>query len=149
MPNVSLIIVNWNGKDLVVDCLDALKEQTYSDVEIIVVDNGSDDGSVAILQKRNDIKLICLQKNKGFAGGNLEGLKVATGKHVALLNNDTIPDKNWLRELVIAMDARCYDGKLELAEESRSPGTIAMGSTLVYLFGCVWLAWITATMKIF
>jgi len=52
-------------------------------------------------------------------------------------------------DLVIAMDARCYDGKLELAEESHSPGTIAMGSTLVYLFGCVWLAWITATMKIF
>ena len=52
-------------------------------------------------------------------------------------------------DLVIAMDARCYDGKLELAEESHSPGTIAMGSTLVYLFGCVWLAWMTATMKIF
>jgi cobalt/nickel transport system permease protein len=52
-------------------------------------------------------------------------------------------------ELVIAMDARCYDGKLEIAGESRKPGRIAVSATIVYLAGCAWLAWLTATMKIF
>ena len=52
-------------------------------------------------------------------------------------------------ELVIAMDARCYDGKLELTDESRKPGRVGVGATIVYLSGCAWLAWITATITIF
>ncbi|GAB6285560.1 MAG: cobalt ECF transporter T component CbiQ [Methanoregula sp.] len=52
-------------------------------------------------------------------------------------------------DLVIAMDARCYDGKLELADESRKPGRVVIGATIVYLGACAYLAWLTATMNIF
>lgn len=108
---VSIIIINYNGSSDTLECLKALERETFKKFEIILVDNGSLDDSVF---KINDflknnllssaVRFVCLEINRGFAGGNLEGLKYATGRFVALLNNDTIPDKAWLEELVKNME---------------------------------------------
>jgi hypothetical protein len=111
MAKVSLIVVNHNGRDFIVNCLRALEGQLLKDFEIIIIDNGSSDGSLVEIQKLLNqsviiplVKIVSLEKNIGFAGGNLEGLRHANGEYIALLNNDTEPDKGWLGELVKAMD---------------------------------------------
>ncbi|MBI5115856.1 glycosyltransferase family 2 protein [Candidatus Poribacteria bacterium] len=102
---VSVIICNWNGKHLLEECLNSLKAQTLRDFEVIVVDNGSIDGSNALLEEQyaDFVRLIKLDKNYGFAGGNNRGIEQAKGKYIALLNNDTSCDKRWLEELVNPM----------------------------------------------
>jgi GT2 family glycosyltransferase len=96
-PLVSVIIVNWNGRHLLGECLDSLLAQSFTDFEVIVVDNGSQDGSAEFVRTHYPaVKLIRLPENTGFAGGNNEGIRVARGKYVALLNNDTRTDPEWL-----------------------------------------------------
>lgn len=101
---VTVVIPNWNGRDLIGDCLESLRAQTYRDLEIVVVDNGSSDGSADfIMSEYPEARLIALPANKGFAGGVNTGVREATGAHVAVLNNDAIADPNWVDELVRAM----------------------------------------------
>ena len=103
-PFVSLIVVNWNGKVFLRDCLSTLTQQTYSSFEIIVVDNGSTDGSGDfILEHFPHVRLVALTENKGFAGGNTKGLEVAQGEYIALVNNDTRVDGRWLENLIRPM----------------------------------------------
>jgi GT2 family glycosyltransferase len=103
---VSIIIVNWNGRELLQPCLDSLHAQTYTDFEIVVVDNGSTDGSVELLQKHYPwVRLIRLQKNTGFATGNNIGYANSAGEYIITLNNDTQADPQWLEELVAIADA--------------------------------------------
>jgi GT2 family glycosyltransferase len=111
MSKVSIIVVNYNGGEIVEACLEALLRQSYEAQEVIVVDNNSCDKSVEDIQRimKKDsadfFKLISLNKNIGFASGNLEGLKHAEGEYIALLNNDTEADERWLEELAKAMDS--------------------------------------------
>lgn len=103
-PLVSVIVVNWNGEHLLKECLQALATQTYGQYEIILVDNSSTDGSVRLVRTLFPcIKIVELQKNLGFAGGNNEGLKACQGELIALLNNDTRADEHWLENLVQPM----------------------------------------------
>ena len=103
-PFVSLIIVNWNGKPLLKDCLSTISHQTYAPYEIIVVDNGSTDGSGDFLtQNFPHVQLIQLPRNYGFSGGNAKGLEVAKGDFIALLNNDTRVKNDWLEQLIQPM----------------------------------------------
>ena len=111
MPQASLIIVNYNGREYIIDCLRALEGQLFKDFKIILIDNGSSDGSLDKIRNYLEesplapvVKFIALDKNLGFAGGASEGLKHAHGEYIALLNNDTGPDGRWLEELVKAMD---------------------------------------------
>lgn len=98
---VSVVIVNWNGKHLLAECLDSVRDQQVSDLEIILVDNGSKDGSVQFVRGNYpDVVLVALEENRGFAGGNNEGIRRAKGRYIALLNNDTKVDHNWLRNLL-------------------------------------------------
>lgn len=106
-PKVSIIILNWNGKHLLKDCLDSVFNQTYPNYEVILVDNGSTDGSVELVKKEySKAKLIKNDKNYGFAEGNNIGIRFALKgpevENIVLLNNDTNVDKNWLKELVDA-----------------------------------------------
>jgi GT2 family glycosyltransferase len=111
VSKVSIIVVNYNGGEIVGACLEALLRRSYEACEVIVVDNNSCDGSPNDIQRimkkdsTDSLKLISLNKNIGFAGGNLEGLRHAKGEYIALLNNDTEPDGRWLEELVMAMDS--------------------------------------------
>ena len=101
----SLIIVSWNGRDLLEDCLPSLENQTITAEEIIVVDNGSDDDSVEFLRlSYPSVKVVALDKNYGFAKANNIGIRLARGSRIALLNNDTVVDSRWLEQLNRALD---------------------------------------------
>ena len=98
---VSVVIVNWNGKHHLTECLDSLFKQRFRDFEVIVVDNGSQDGSVEFMHNRYPaVRVIVLSENKGYAGGNNAGLQEARGTFIVLLNNDTKVDPGWLESLV-------------------------------------------------
>ncbi len=97
---VSVVIPNWNGKHLLENCLPTLKIQTFKDFEIIVVDNGSTDGSVEFVKKNYpEINLIELDHNTGFAPAVNLGIKKSLGEFVLLLNNDTKVDSKCLEYL--------------------------------------------------
>ena len=105
IPRVSVIIVNWNGAGILPQCLASLARQTYTDFEIIVVDNGSIDGSVDQLEKRwPEIRVKRLKENLGFAKANNLGGHLARGLWLALLNSDAFPEPGWLKELVQASE---------------------------------------------
>jgi len=90
MDEFSVIIVNWNGRHLLGDCLGSLRKQTFRDFEVILVDNGSHDGSVEFVrQDFPEVEIIALPQNLGFCGGNNEGIRRSRGEWVILLNNDT------------------------------------------------------------
>jgi GT2 family glycosyltransferase len=101
LPLVSIIIINYNGKNLLVNCFESLSKITYSNVEIILVDNNSSDDSVEYV-KENFSKtiIIKLDDNKGFAEPNNIGAKIAKGKYILFLNNDTIVTPNFITEMI-------------------------------------------------
>lgn len=103
-PKVSCVVLNWNGWQDTVDCLTALKESTYPNVNLIVVDNGSTNDSVARIRGAHpDAFLVESKKNLGFAGGNNIGIRHALAHgadFVWLLNNDTKPTPDALSALV-------------------------------------------------
>lgn len=104
-PMVSIIILNYNGLKHLKVCLDSVKRTNYGNYEVIVVDNGSTDGSVEFIMKNYpDVKLVKLSKNIYTAGGYTAGILVAKGKYVAILNNDVEVDENWLRPLVEVLE---------------------------------------------
>ncbi len=103
-PLVSILIVNWNGKKHLEICLSSLSKITYKNVEILVVDQGSVDGSVKYLEDNHkNINVIKLDKNVGFAAGSNVGFKHAKGDFVLFLNNDTRVKQDFLEPLVYAM----------------------------------------------
>ncbi len=103
----SVVVVNWNGKHLLAECLDSLLAQTYRQVEVILVDNGSRDGSAAWAREKygERVRLVELAGNRGFAGGNNAGFEVAQGEFILMLNNDAVADARWVEELVTAAQA--------------------------------------------
>mgnify|MGYP000432702724 CR=1 FL=1 len=99
-PLISVVVLNWNGYQVLEGCLRSLNDQTYQPLEIIVVDNASTDGSVDFLrQKFQDINLIINGKNLGFGGGNNIGIRASHGKYIMILNNDTRVDPKCVEEL--------------------------------------------------
>lgn len=117
MPKVSVIILNYNGNGITPGCLKALAAQSFQDFEVLVVDNGSCDDSLYEIKSFLKetamaplVRLIALNKNLGFTGGNLEGYRYARGEYIALLNNDTKPDRKWLQEIVKAMEGHAEAG---------------------------------------
>ena len=106
-PIVSVVIVNLNRRDLLESCLRSVWGQTLSDIEVIVVDNGSTDSSVEFLRSLADprLRIVELRQNRGFAGGCNAGIAVARGRYIATLNNDAEADPRWLEELVPAMES--------------------------------------------
>lgn len=101
-PLVSVIILNYNGREYAEECIDSVLKQTYGNREIIVVDNGSADGSPEIIKERfsGKIRLIENKCNLGFAEGNNIGIASAKGAYIALLNDDAYADAAWLSELM-------------------------------------------------
>lgn len=100
----SIVVLNWNGKPYLERCLSAALAQSYPDFEVILVDNGSTDGSVEYASAAfPEVQIIHNQENLGFAAGNNVGIKASRGKFIATLNNDTEVDPLWLEELVAAM----------------------------------------------
>ena len=102
-PLVSIIILNYNAGNLLIDCVDSIEKSAYTNFEIILVDNVSKDNShKKCKEKFSSINLIENKENLGYCEGNNVGLREAKGEFIVVLNPDTIVDNNWLDELLKA-----------------------------------------------
>ncbi len=107
---ISCIILNWNGKQYLKDCLDSVLSSSYKNLKVIVVDNASTDGSSEFI--KNNYKKVVVIENKtnlGWTGGNNKGIKYALGKKtdfIFILNNDTQIDKKCIEELAKEIDEK-------------------------------------------
>ena len=100
-PLVSIIIPHWNGIDILTECLKSIQKSTYSNFEIIVVDNNSTDESADLIKSKfPEVILFENLRNEGYAGGCNRGSEIAKGKFLLFLNNDTIQISNWIEPLV-------------------------------------------------
>jgi GT2 family glycosyltransferase len=106
MPAVSIIITSFNGRETLGPCLTSVLAQNLAaGFETIVVDNGSSDGTAEWVAKRFPrVRVVRLDRNFGFAGGNNAGVRQADGKWVVLLNDDTVVEPGWLRELIAPLE---------------------------------------------
>jgi GT2 family glycosyltransferase len=93
----SVIVPTWNGAHLLPACLDSLLSQTYAPLEVIVADGASTDSTVDLLAGRyQDVRLVRLRKNRGFAGNVNAGIRAARGETILLLNNDAHAERDWV-----------------------------------------------------
>jgi GT2 family glycosyltransferase len=100
---ITVIIVNWNGGELLAECLRRLKAQTIQPARVLVVDNASSDGSMTGAGKLTDnATVLRMNANLGFAAGNNRALVECDTEYVALLNPDAFPDPDWLERLLAA-----------------------------------------------
>jgi len=102
-PKVSIIVVTFNALDFIKQCFASIKKYT-DDYELIVVDNGSQANTVKWLKKQTGLITIFNSENRGFAAGNNQGIKIAKGKYVLLLNSDTVVTKGWLPRLIRSIE---------------------------------------------
>ena len=107
ITDVSVVVVNWNTIALLHDCLKSIYKQAgHVDFEVIVIDNNSADGSAEMVEKEfSQVTLIKNSENRGFAAANNQGIAVAKGRHVLLLNSDTIILDNAVAKTVSFLDA--------------------------------------------
>jgi GT2 family glycosyltransferase len=104
-PDISVIIVNYNGERWLAGCLDAVLRQQGPSFEIVVVDNGSTDRSLNLVPPSDScVRVVRLPDNRGFAGGNNAGAAAARGRLLAFLNNDTVVEPGWLAALQRPLD---------------------------------------------
>jgi GT2 family glycosyltransferase len=104
LVTASVIIPNWNGLHHLPVCLDALRAQTYPHLEVVLVDNGSTDGSQAFVAGHYpEVRLLALDRNLGLTGGNNAGFRAARGEILVSLNNDTEADPYFVEALVAAL----------------------------------------------
>jgi GT2 family glycosyltransferase len=143
-PRVSIVIVNYNGVQYLEECLKSVQRQQGIGFEIIFVDNGSTDDSVAFVRSAfPDVRIVENHENLGFAGGNNRGVEQATSEFVVLLNNDTKVEQDWLRELIEPLES----GKADLvssivytqgisARYYEKNGTLSLlGYNVMWVFG--------------
>ena len=135
-PLVSIIILNYNAGELLLNCVDSLKKSTYPNLEILVVDNiSSDDSQKKCKERFPDIKLIQNNKNLGYCGGNNVGIKEAKGTFVVILNPDTIIEPNCINELISAYNKfgeGLYQPKILSLNEDN---TIQSTGNMLHVFG--------------
>jgi len=96
----SIVILTYNGFEYTRRCIESIRAFTHTPYELIVVDNGSTDGTVDYLKSQKDIKLIQNKTNRGFAVGNNQGIEASKGDFIVLLNNDTVVTDGWLIRLL-------------------------------------------------
>jgi GT2 family glycosyltransferase len=100
-PEVSVIIVNWNTREFLRDCLHSVIQQTQRAHEIIVIDNGSTDASATMTESEfPGVRLIANNRNRGFAAANNQGIKLAAGRYILLLNPDTTVLDNAIDKMI-------------------------------------------------
>jgi GT2 family glycosyltransferase len=141
MPaRVCVVIPTWNGRELLDGALASFGEQRFEDVSVVVVDNGSTDGTAEHVRTAHPgVELVALEGNRGFAAAVNAGIAACAAEYVALLNNDMELDPAWLAELVAALDgdpgAGSAAGKLRMLHE---PGLLDGAGDLVTWYGATW-----------
>jgi len=104
-PLIEIIIPNWNGERLLAECLRSLSQQTFSDFRVIVVDNGSKDASVAMVERDfSQVKILKFNKNTGFSVAVNRGISEARSPWILLLNNDMEVAPDCLENLLLAIE---------------------------------------------
>jgi|LQYC01.1.fsa_nt_gi GT2 family glycosyltransferase len=126
---VSIVIVTWNSRQYIEKCLECLRQQSYTDYEIIVVDNASLDNTVEYLNQNHSLlTIIKNQKNLGFAKAGNQGIRASEGEFILMLNPDVFPEPNFLEELVktLSLHSRygAVGGKLLLFNHGENSRTI-------------------------
>ena len=114
-PSISIITVNYNGLRFLKNLFNSILNLSYPEdkIQAIMVDNGSTDGSVEFARSNfPEVEVLVLNKNSGYAGGNNEGFKHATGQYMALINNDCTVDANWLTAMVNTMNSSSGENKI-------------------------------------
>ena len=133
---ISIIVLNYNAGELLLNCIDSLKKSTYQNIEILVVDNiSSDDSHIKCKKQFPDIRLIQNRKNLGYCGGNNVGIKEAKGEFIVILNPDTIVEENWLHEIFNAFNKfgdGLYQPKIISLNESN---IIQSTGNMIHAFG--------------
>ncbi|MBX5495571.1 MAG: glycosyltransferase family 2 protein [Bryobacteraceae bacterium] len=143
MSTVTVLIPHWNRRTLLASLLKRLREQTYQIDEVLVVDNGSEDGSPEVAREYG-ARVLAMGSNAGFSRAVNRGLTQVHTEYVAIVNNDVAPAQDWLQKLVEALDAP-WDGRpawfasgklLSTADSRRLDGSF----DLVCRGGCAWRA---------
>ncbi len=141
MAQTLVVIVNWNGGALLLDCLAALEEQTVRDFRVLVVDNASEDGSPAQAAAQFPrVELLKQGSNTGFAAANNAALKhTHAARFVALLNPDARPEPDWLERLLEAARAdpgcACFASRLI---QSENPARLDGAGDVYHVSGLAW-----------
>lgn len=105
MPKVSVIVLNWNGKAHLQDCLESLRQQSFEDFEVIMTDNASTDGSQEFVRRNfPEVRIFQNEENLGYTGANNAAAKIARGQYLFFLNNDTKVHPDCLKELVLSLE---------------------------------------------
>lgn len=124
-PGIAIVVPNWNGRSWLPGCLDAITAQDRAAAEVIVVDNGSTDGSLEYLAgEHSEVTVLELGRNTGFARAANEGIRAARSELVALLNTDVVLDPDWLGRMTAALEGHAGAASaackmLSLADQSR------------------------------
>jgi GT2 family glycosyltransferase len=139
---VSIVILNYNGKKFLSKCLDSVSKTNYPNFEVILVDNASTDGSAESEVKSlnlSNLKVIHNTRNLGFAEGNNIGARSANGDYVVFLNNDTVVDPEWLKELVSVMESDRNIGAAQSKLIQFDRKTIDSTGDFINFYGRGWL----------
>ena len=116
---VSVVIPNWNGKGYLEPCLDSLRKQSFRNFEIIVVDNGSKDESIRLIEtKYPEVRLIKLKTNEGFCRAVNRGIHISKAPYVLLLNNDTYAEKDFVKEMFLGIrkKKKCFSCQAKMMQ---------------------------------
>jgi len=135
-PLVSVIVLNYNAGELLLNCIESVKKSAYKNLEIIVVDNISTDKSQKICKEKHpDIKLIQNDENFGYCEGNNIGIREAKGDYIIILNPDTIVESNWIEELISAYN-KFGEGLYQPKHLSLNEKTVYMSAgNMLNIFG--------------
>jgi GT2 family glycosyltransferase len=135
-PLVSVIVLNYNAGELLLNCIGSIKKSTYKNLEIIVVDNISTDKSQETCKKKYpDIKLVQNNENFGYCEGNNIGIREAKGDYIIILNPDTIVESNWIKELISAYN-KFGEGLYQPKHLSLNEKTVYMSAgNMLNIFG--------------
>ena len=101
---IDIVIPNYNGSKYLKKCINSLYTQTYSNIRVIIIDNGSSDSDYKWLKDYKNLIFKKLDKNYGFDKAVNEGIKLSNAEYVVLLNNDTVAKENWLEELIKSIE---------------------------------------------